>query len=143
MDRAIDYGQDAVGEGGNYWALEHEVRRVSPETGFAWADSGISDFGETVARDIASNADTVDDRGPVLETDDRDGDLANAVDYHPAHLANERRRRVDRPGDDRRTRNAGHRRGRRAIRRDRRRRAPVCPALARRVRGLTGHRNRV
>jgi len=94
MDRPIDYGTFEEGRGTNYFtldrALRREVRRVYPDDRLARGEALLDEFGEHVATTIADNADTVDDHGPQLHTYDRDGEVQNRVEYHPAQTENER-----------------------------------------------------
>lgn len=57
---------------------------------FAVAEPSLRDYGRVVAETIADNADLIDDRGPTLHTYDRDGEVRNHVEYHPAQFENER-----------------------------------------------------
>jgi acyl-CoA dehydrogenase len=91
---AFDYGALDRGRGVNYWTydpvLRREVRRTVPDDEWAWIDDRLDAFGETVGTTIAENADIVDDNPPELRTYDREGAVINEVEYHPAHLENER-----------------------------------------------------
>jgi len=91
---ATDYGDLDAGRGVNYWtydpALRREVRRTVPDGDWAWVDDRLESFGETVGTTVADNADVVDEHPPELSTHDREGAVVNEVEYHPAHLENER-----------------------------------------------------
>ena len=91
----LDYARYDRGQGLNYWSfdpvLRGEVRRTYEEADWNWAVPRLEAFGELVGHTVAPNADVVDRNGPKLRTRDRDGQLVNAVDYHPAHLESERR----------------------------------------------------
>lgn len=90
----IDYRRFDRGQGVNYWSLDPvlrgEVDRTYPGAARDWAVPRLEAFGELVGGPVAANAEVVDANGPVLHTYDRDGDLVNEVDYHPAHLESER-----------------------------------------------------
>jgi acyl-CoA dehydrogenase len=94
MDRPIDYGTFEEGRGTNYFtldrALQREVRRVYPDDRVERGEQLLENFGEHAATTVADNADTVDDHGPELHTYDRDGEVCNRVEYHPAQAENER-----------------------------------------------------
>lgn len=90
----IDYGQFEEGRHINYWTLDRtlqdEIRRVYDDSEFDWGVDRLAAFGEAVGHEMADNADTVDKHDPELHTYDRDGDLLNEVEYHPAQFDNER-----------------------------------------------------
>ncbi|WP_416841604.1 acyl-CoA dehydrogenase family protein [Haloferax sp. DFSO52] len=90
----FDYSVFDEGRQVNYWrldpALRAEAQRVYPNGEFSWAKSRLDEFGELVGGTIADNADVVDDNGPELHTYDKDGDLWNHVEYHPAQAENDR-----------------------------------------------------
>jgi acyl-CoA dehydrogenase len=90
----LDFGGLDRGRGVNYWehdpVLRREVRRTLPDDDVAWAESHLSEYGELVGTTVADNADVVDDNPPELRTYDRDGEVVNDVEYHPAHVENER-----------------------------------------------------
>jgi acyl-CoA dehydrogenase len=94
MDRPIDYGRFEAGRGTNYYALDRtlqrEVRRVYPDDRVERGETLLEAFGEHAATTIADNADTIDDHGPELHTYDREGEVQNRVEYHPAQAENER-----------------------------------------------------
>jgi len=89
MTGQIDYSQYERGRYCNYWdldrTLQRELRRVSPDEEFEWAEPRLADFGEVVGHTIADNADYVDRHGPELDTYDRNGNVHNYVEY-PAEL---------------------------------------------------------
>lgn len=93
-DEPFDYSAYDEGRHVNYWrldpALRAEAERVYPESEFAWATSRLDEFGELVGNTIADNADVIDAHGPALHTYDRDGNVENLVEYHPAQHENER-----------------------------------------------------
>ncbi|WP_411969096.1 acyl-CoA dehydrogenase family protein [Haloferax sp. YSSS75] len=93
-DTPFDYSTYDEGRHVNYWrldpALRAEAERVYPESEFEWATSRLDEFGELVGTTIADNADVIDDNGPELHTYDRDGNVQNVVEYHPAQHENER-----------------------------------------------------
>ncbi|MFW6448807.1 MAG: acyl-CoA dehydrogenase family protein [Halobacteriota archaeon] len=70
--------------------LRREVERVSDPADFDWSEPHLERFGRLLAETVSENADVVDRNGPVLHTFDADGELANEVEFHPAHLENER-----------------------------------------------------
>jgi len=90
----IDYSQFKEGRNVNYWALDqtlqNEIRRIYDDDEFNWGESRLAAFGEAVGHEMADNADTVDEHGPELHTYDKDGNVANEVEYHPAQFENER-----------------------------------------------------
>lgn len=57
---------------------------------FTIAQPYLRHYGRVVAETIADNANLIDDRGPILHTYDRDGEVRNHVEYHPAQFENER-----------------------------------------------------
>ena len=91
---AIDYGDFDRGQGVDYWAtdpaLRREVRRTIPDEDFEWARGRLAAFGEVVGTTVDENADLIDRNDPTLSTYDRDGELVNEVEYHPAQFENER-----------------------------------------------------
>lgn len=91
---SIDYARFERGRGVNYWELDPvvraEVERTVPETHHGRVADELATIGALVGETIAPNADVVDDNGPVLHTYDRNGDLVNDVEYHPAQIENER-----------------------------------------------------
>ncbi len=93
-ERPIDYGRYDEGRYLNYWALDpvvrFEVRRTYGDDEYEWAESRLSEFGATVGHTIADNSDVIDGHGPELHTYDKDGEMANEVEYHPAQFENER-----------------------------------------------------
>jgi acyl-CoA dehydrogenase len=94
MDRPIDYGAFEDGRGTSYWdldpALRGEVRRTYPADELDYGTDRLAEFGEAVATEMADNSDVVDRHGPELHTYDRDGEVANEVEYHPLQYENER-----------------------------------------------------
>ena len=90
----FDYGAYDEGRHVNYWRLDPtlraEAKRVYPDDEFQWAKVRLDEFGELVGNTIADNADVIDDNGPELHTYDRDGNVQNVVEYHPAQHENER-----------------------------------------------------
>ena len=91
---AIDYGRFEAGRDVNYWELDRtlqsEAKRTYDEDEFEWAESLLMDFGAVVGSTVADNADRIDRHGPELHTYDRDGEIQNAVEYHPKQHENER-----------------------------------------------------
>lgn len=89
----LDYGQLLEGKC-NYWewdpTLRFEARRVYPDDEFSWAEEVLAGYGEAVGTTIADNADVVDRNEPELHTYDGDGNVQNAVEYHPLQFENER-----------------------------------------------------
>jgi acyl-CoA dehydrogenase len=79
-------------ESRNYWALDRAlqltVRRRCGEDD--QRDELLDAFGEVTGTTVTENADVVEDHPPELRTYDRHGDRVNEVDYHPAHVENER-----------------------------------------------------
>jgi acyl-CoA dehydrogenase len=92
--RPLDYSQFSEGRHVNYWALDHtlqdEIHRIYDADEFEWGESRLAAFGEAVGYEMADNADTIDKHGPELHTYDREGNLKNEVEYHPAQFENER-----------------------------------------------------
>lgn len=90
----VDYARFDRGRGLNFWdhdpVLQAEVERTYPEAARGWAVPRLEAFGELVGTTVDPNADVIDDHGPELHTYDRDGEVANEVDYHPAQIENER-----------------------------------------------------
>jgi acyl-CoA dehydrogenase len=90
----IDYGQFETGRACNYWALDptlrFEARRVYPDDEYEWAEPVLEEFGDVLGHTVADTADRIDRHGPQLHTYDRDGEIANEVEYHPAQAENER-----------------------------------------------------
>ncbi|WP_423751099.1 acyl-CoA dehydrogenase family protein [Salinirarus marinus] len=94
MDTPVDYSQFNEGKDVNYWeldrTLQYELERIYGDDEFAWGEPRLSEFGEAVGHTMAENADVIDDHGPELRTYDRDGDVVNEIEYHPAQFENER-----------------------------------------------------
>ncbi|MEF8814706.1 MAG: acyl-CoA dehydrogenase family protein [Halovenus sp.] len=89
-----DYGALEPGEGYNYWeydrTLRFEARRSYPDEEWAWAEPRLEEWGEVLGDTIADNAEVIDRRGHELHTYDRDGNVANEVEYHPLQDENDR-----------------------------------------------------
>jgi acyl-CoA dehydrogenase len=94
MNGPIDYGEFDEGRGANYFdldgALQREVARVYPADQLEYGREQLREYGGVAATTIADNADVIDDHGPELHTYDRDGEVQNEVEYHPAQFENER-----------------------------------------------------
>jgi acyl-CoA dehydrogenase len=94
MRDPIDYGQYEEGRDVNYWeldgALRDEVERVYGDGDYEYGVERLAEFGEVLGHEMADNADTVDRHGPELHTYDKDGNVINEVEYHPAQFENER-----------------------------------------------------
>jgi acyl-CoA dehydrogenase len=94
MERPYDYGRLDDGRNCNYWALDPTLRRAAAraydDEEFDWARPRLDSFGELVGTTIADNADTIDRHPPILHTYDREGNVANDVEYHPKQLENDR-----------------------------------------------------
>lgn len=90
----VDFSQYEEGTGLNYWAidpvLQYEVRRTYSESEYTWAEPRLEEFGETVGTTIAEYSETLDTHDPTLHTYDRDGEVANRIEYHPDHFEAER-----------------------------------------------------
>ena len=90
----IDYADLDSGRDCNYWELDRtlqfEARRVYDGETFEWAESRLAEFGQVVGETVADNSDLVDRHGPELHPYDERGEVANEVEYHPAHVENER-----------------------------------------------------
>jgi len=94
MEDATDYARFEDGTGCNVWDLDRtlrfEARRAYPDAEWNWVEDHLSEWGEIVGTTIAENSAVIDRHGPELSTYDRDGDLANDVEYHPLQYENER-----------------------------------------------------
>ncbi len=90
----IDYGTLDAGRDCNYWALDRTLRaaarRAYPEGEFSWADDRLADLGDETGSRIVENSEAVERHPPELDTYDRNGEVANHVEYHPALLDTER-----------------------------------------------------
>jgi len=93
-EEPTSYGELDPGEGYNYWAydrtLQFEARRSYPDDEWAWAEPRLGEWGEALGGTIADNAELIDRHGHELHTYDRDGNVANEVEYHPLQAENER-----------------------------------------------------
>ena len=91
---AVDYDRLEDSIGLNYWEYDpvfrEEVSRLYDTADLEDATARLETLGEIVGETIVPNATTVDENGPELSTHDRDGTVVNEVEYHPAHLENER-----------------------------------------------------
>ena len=94
MERPYDYGRLTDGRDCNYWTLDPTLRRAAERAyadgEFDWARSRLTSFGDLVGTTIADNADVVDRHPPTLHTYDREGNVVNDVEYHPAQRENDR-----------------------------------------------------
>ncbi|MFW6434956.1 MAG: acyl-CoA dehydrogenase family protein [Halovenus sp.] len=94
MDTPIDYSRFETARACNYWRLDRSLRlaaqRYYPERDLDWACERLEEWGAVVGTTIAENSEVVDRHGPALHTYDRDGELANEVEYHPKQIENER-----------------------------------------------------
>ena len=90
----IDYAALDRGQGIDYWeydpVLRREVRRVLPESDREASIERLSSLATDVGTTIAANADLLDRHDPILHTHDRDGEVINEIEYHPAQHENER-----------------------------------------------------
>ncbi|QLD90379.1 acyl-CoA dehydrogenase family protein [Natronomonas salina] len=91
MADPLDYSALERGRDCNYWeydrALQRTVERRCDADGL---EDLLSSFGELIGTTVTNNADVVEENPPELRTYDRNGERINEVDYHPAHLENER-----------------------------------------------------
>ena len=89
MADPIDY---AAVERRNYWELDRALQRTVRRR--CGADETREDllaaFGELTGTTVTDNADVVEENPPELRTYDRRGEVVNEVEYHPAHVENER-----------------------------------------------------
>ena len=92
METPIDYSEYERGQDCNYWELDPAIRRtVERRIGLDdEMERRLSEFGETVGKQVSPNADVVADNPPKLRTYDRNGERVNEVEYHPKHLENEK-----------------------------------------------------
>lgn len=94
MERPLDYGALERARDCNYWAWDPTLRRVTrrayPDAEFEWARPVLADYGTFVGTTLADNADLTDRHDPQLHTHDRNGDVVNAVEYHPVQFESER-----------------------------------------------------
>jgi acyl-CoA dehydrogenase len=91
MTDPLDYAALERGRDCNYWEYDHALQRTVERRGNVdGLDELLSSFGELIGTTVTNNADVVEDNPPELRTFDRNGNLVNEVDYHPAHLENER-----------------------------------------------------
>ncbi|WP_254537817.1 acyl-CoA dehydrogenase family protein [Halomarina litorea] len=90
----IDYGTLEAGRDCNYWSLDRTLRaaarRAYPDGEFSWADDRLDSLGAETGTRIVDNSETVERHPPELDTYDRDGEVQNHVEYHPALLDTER-----------------------------------------------------
>ncbi|WP_276258798.1 acyl-CoA dehydrogenase family protein [Haloglomus litoreum] len=70
--------------------LQFELAYRCADAELDWGAPRLRDFGELVGHTVVDNADTVEAHPPELTAYDKDGDRVNEVEYHPAHLENER-----------------------------------------------------
>jgi acyl-CoA dehydrogenase len=94
MTEAIDYARLDAGSDCNYWELDRtlsfEAERSYSAGEWDWARERLAEWGEVLGTTVAENAAVVDRHGPELHTYDRDGNVANEVEYHPLQHENER-----------------------------------------------------
>ena len=90
----IDYAALDRGQGIDYWAydpvLRREVNRVLPEADRETSIDRLQSLAADVGTTIAKNADLLDHHDPILHAHDRNGEVINEVEYHPAQHENER-----------------------------------------------------
>jgi acyl-CoA dehydrogenase len=86
---ALDDGRDC-----NYYrqdgTLRFELAYRCDEGELDWGSERLAEFGELIGHTVANNADTVEEHPPELHTHDKHGERIDEVEYHPAHLENER-----------------------------------------------------
>jgi acyl-CoA dehydrogenase len=96
---AIDYGQFESGKNCNYWALDRTlqgaVRRAYeglPDENADYADvaADLNALGDVTGTRLVENSEFVEANPPKLHTYDRNGEVVNDVEYHPALLDTER-----------------------------------------------------
>ncbi|SDN09787.1 acyl-CoA dehydrogenase [Halogranum gelatinilyticum] len=89
-----DYGSLDEGRHCNYYthdrALQFELRRHCDAAELDWGESRLREFGELIGHTVADNADVADDNPPTLRTYDKNGEVVNDIQHHPAHVENER-----------------------------------------------------
>ncbi len=92
MSAPIDYRSLDRGRNCNYWTYDQAIQRTveyrcGPDDELCHL---LSSFGEVIGTTVTNNADVVEDNPPTLRTYNRHGERVNQVDYHPAHLENEK-----------------------------------------------------
>ncbi len=94
MTAPVDYAVLEEGRHCNYYthdrALQFELRRRCESEELDWGASRLREFGEMIGYTVADNADVADDNPPTLRAHDKHGELTNEIEYHPAHIENER-----------------------------------------------------
>lgn len=94
MSDPLDYAVLEEGRHCNYYtydrALQFELRQRCESEELDWGESRLREFGETIGHTVVDNADTAADNPPELRTHDKHGAVTNEIEYHPAHIENER-----------------------------------------------------
>lgn len=94
MNDGVNYAAYERARNCNYWELDptlrYEAERIYPEEEFEWAEDVLRAYGEVLGHEMDSRSARIDRHPPELHTYDRDGNVQNAVEYHPDQFANER-----------------------------------------------------
>jgi acyl-CoA dehydrogenase len=90
----VDYSVHEEGRGMNYWevdpVLRDEIERVYSSDEYEWGAGRLSRFGRLCGEEVTDNSDTIDENPPELHTYDKEGEVVNRVEYHPAQHENDR-----------------------------------------------------